>query len=61
MRTLDIIYPNHRLQLLKNLSRQTLILELGLEDNSYKGKKRGRKISKINKNIELKPNHKIYF
>ena len=56
MNTLDKIYPIHRAQLLKTFSKQALILE----ENSYAGKKRGRKVSKINKNIELKPNYKTY-
>jgi hypothetical protein len=60
MNTLDKIYPIHRAQLLKTFNKQALILELGLEENSYTGKKRGRKVSKINKNIELKPNYKTY-
>jgi hypothetical protein len=60
MNALDKIYPIHRAQLLKTFSKQALILELGLEENSYIGKKRGRKSSKINKNIELKPNYKTY-
>jgi hypothetical protein len=60
MNILDKIYPIHRAQLLKTFSKQALILELGLEENSYTGKKRGRKVSKINKNIELKPNYKTY-
>ena len=60
MRILDTTYPIHRAQLLKTFSKQALILELGLEENSYSGKKRGRKSSKINKNIELKPNYKTY-
>ena len=60
MSILDKIYPIYRAQLLKTFSKQALILELGLEENSYTGKKRGRKVSKINKNIELKPNYKTY-
>jgi len=60
MSTLDKIYPIHRAQLLKTFSKQALMLELGFEEDSCIGKKRGRKISKINKNIESQPNYKTY-
>jgi hypothetical protein len=60
MRELDILYPIHREQFLKSLRRQTD--SWGRDDNNETTtyKKRGRKPTKINKNVETKPNTKMY-
>lgn len=60
MRELDVMYPIHRDELLRRLNKQMLMMELGFDGEDYKGKKRGRKITKPNKYVETKPNYKMY-
>ena len=36
------------------------LLSMGYDGDDFKGKKRGRKPTKLSKNIETKPNTKMY-
>lgn len=60
MRDLDIQYPIHREEFLKQMSKQMTLLSMGYDGDDFKGKKRGRKPTKLSKNIETKPNTKMY-
>jgi hypothetical protein len=60
MRELDILYPIHREQFLKSLRRQTDSWERGDNDETTTHKRRGRKPTKPNKNVETEPNTKMY-
>lgn len=59
MRELDILYPTHRDELIRRLNKQFLMLELGFDGETYKGKRRGRK-PRASKNIETKQNRNMY-
>ena len=60
MRELDIQYPIHREEFLKQMSKQMTLLSMGYDGDDFKGKKWGRKPTKLSKNIETKPNTKMY-
>jgi len=60
MRELDIQYPIHREEFLKRLREQTDSWERSHLDETTTNRKRGRKPTKPNKNIETEPNTKMY-
>ena len=49
MRELDIQYPIHREEFLKQMSKQMTLLSMGYDGDDFKGKKRGRKPTKLSK------------
>jgi hypothetical protein len=59
---LDKLYPIHREQFLKYIKKQSMLMNLGIEIDGEENirKRRGRKPTKPNKNIETKPNAKLY-
>lgn len=60
MRELDVQYPKHRNDFIKSLKKQTDLWLKGIDEEMTTYKKRGRKPSKSNKNIETEPNTKMY-
>ena len=60
MRELDKQYPLHREQFLKHIKKQSMLMNLGFDGDESIGKKRGRKPTKPSKNVETKPNTKLY-
>lgn len=58
MRELDKLYPIHREQFLNRIKKQTQLAEYDTEDNAWRGRR--RKPTKPNKNVETKPNTKMY-
>jgi hypothetical protein len=60
MRELDILYPIHREQFLKHIKKQSMLMDLGFDGEENIRKRKGRKPTKPNKNVETKPNTKLY-
>ena len=59
MRELDINYPIHREEFIKRLKKQSDSWEKNHNETNINGK-RGRKPTKPSKNVETKPNTKMY-
>ena len=58
MRELDILYPVHREEFLNRIRKQTQFAEYDTEDTAWRGRR--RKPTKPSKNVETKPNTKLY-